>query len=194
MRKLTKFFVPMLLAILVLLPVTQADQVAAASKFEDGEYNLSFQVLDASGSKTSAADEFLSSTAKLNVKDGQNTLTVTITSNASMLETMSVNGTSGSKSGSTFTFNNVEISQTGNGSMKVNVPDLYEETYNVVYKFGNLPSGQSSGSDTGDEGESTTGSPAPEENPPTGDNAPILLLSIVLLASGIFLVRKLAVK
>src|SRR5690625_7947567 len=90
MRKLTKFFIPVLLAILVFLPVTQADQVVAASKYEEGEYDLSFNDLKSGSSETSAAAEYLSS-AKLIVKDGTNTVQMNV-SNSSMLKSLRVDG------------------------------------------------------------------------------------------------------
>ena len=215
MRKLTKFFIPVLLAILVFLPVTQADQVAAASKYEEGEYDLSFNVLKSGSSETSAAAEYLSS-AKLIVKDGKNTVQMNV-SNSSMLKSLTVDGATANTVSSDeakdtrvvqFTASNLD----GNlkGTMHVVVPaevlppNGYDEEYNVQFSFNtaDIPT-QSSGGGAGDEKEdekqdekttSEVGEKSPEENPPTGDNAPILLFSVVLLASGLVLVRKFAIK
>src|SRR5699024_6762002 len=85
MQKVMKFFVPML----VLLPFTQADEVSAASTFEDGEYNLPFQVLSEGGGESVAA-EYLS-TAKLIVSGGKNTVQMNVSS-SSMLKSLTVNG------------------------------------------------------------------------------------------------------
>lgn len=205
MRKLTKFFVPMLLAILVFLPVTQADQVAAA-QFEDGEYNLSFQVLDGSGGTSTAADYLTS--AKLIVENGQNKVQMHVKS-SSMLKSLTVNGATASTVSSN-EGNDTRVVQfaastlDGNlsGSMHVVVPaeqlppNGYDKNHTVTFKFNTsgIPTASGESVDSSDEETTEAGTPAPEENPPTGDNAPILLFSIVLLASGIFLVRKVAVK
>lgn len=203
MRKLTKFFVPMLLAILVLLPVTQADQVAAASKFEDGEYNLSLSILSTSG-EPSVAGDYLSDSATLVVKGGNNTLHLSIAQEADMVKAATIGGTNGNKSGSTLTFSNVDVTQTMSGTIHVVVPkeqlppNGYDTNHSITYQFNNLsdvPTKQGEAEESDEESDNDTeGTPAPEDNPKTGDNAPILLFSIVLLASGIFLVRKLAVK
>lgn len=201
MRKFMKFFVPMLLAVLVLLPVTQADNVKAASQYEDGKYNLSLSVLSESGG-TSVAQEYLSSNATLNVNNGQNTLHITIAQEADMVKAAAIGNVKGSKSGSTLTFNNIDISQSMGGSIHVVVPkeqlppNGYDKNHNVTYQFNNLSDvptkGETSDNDNTDNEEN--GTVTPEENPPTGDNAPILFLTVVLLASGLVLVRKLAVK
>lgn len=217
MQKVMKFFVPMFVAILVLLPFTQADEVSAASTFEDGEYNISMSVLSEGGG-TSIADDYLSNNATLVVKDGKNTLHLTVEQDAEMVKATTVGGTKGSKNGSTFTFNNIDLSQSMSGTMHVVVPKEqlppkgYDKNHTVTFNFdtSNVPSQGSSGKakelkqgeepvdkgneDKNKEDEDKTGQTAAEENPPTGDNAPILLFTVVLLASGIVLVRKVAFK
>ena len=223
MRKFTKIIVPFLLAILVLLPVTQADQVAAASKYEEGEYSLPFSVLKSDGSGTSAAAEYLSS-AKLIVKDGKNTVQMTV-SNSSMLKSLTVNGATANTISSNesedtrvvqFTASNLDGNL--NGTMHVVVPaevlppNGYDENYDVQFSFNTseVPTqssskgtegeetdeenGQGNSDDENKEGETTVAGKDKEENPPTGDNAPILLFTVVLVASGIVLVRKFAIK
>src|SRR5690625_5224345 len=218
MRKLTKFFIPVLLAILVFLPVTQADQVVAASKYEEGEYDLSFNVLKSGSSETSAAAEYLSS-AKLIVKDGTNTVQMNV-SNSSMLKSLTVDGATANTVSSDeakdtrvvqFTASNLDGNL--NGTMHVVVPaevlppNGYDEEYNVQFSFNtaDIPT-QSSGGGAGDEKEDESeadnseteedgnGVVPSEDNPKTGDSAPILLFTIVLLASGFVLIRKVAFK
>lgn len=202
MRKLMKLFIPMLLAVLVLLPVTQADEVAAASQFEDGEYGLSMTVLSEGGG-SSVANDYISNSAKLIVKDGKNTLHLTVAQEADMVKAATVGGTKGSKNGSTFTFSNIELSQSMNGNMHVVVPkeqlppNGYDKNHTVTYQFSNLsdvPTKDGASEEATESNDNAEGTPAPEENPPTGDNAPILFLTVVLLGSGIVLVRKVAVK
>jgi len=218
MRKLTKFFIPVLLAILVFLPVTQADQVVAASKYEEGEYDLSFNVLKSGSSETSAAAEYLSS-AKLIVKDGTNTVQMNV-SNSSMLKSLTVDGATANtvssdeaKDTRVVQFNASNLDGNLNGTMHVVVPaevlppNGYDEEYNVQFSFNtaDIPT-QSSGDEAGDEKEDESeaenseteeggnGVVPSEDNPKTGDSAPILLFTIVLLASGFVLIRKVAFK
>lgn len=202
MKKMMKFFVPMLVAILALLPITQADQVVAASTFEDGEYNLSLNVLSEGGGESVAAD-YLSNNATLSVKDGQSTLRMHIKSEADMVQAAKIGGTNGTKSGSTLTFNNVTMQESMGGSIHVVVPaeqlppNGYDKNHPVTYQFPDLSKVPTKGGavdDDTEDNDSAAGTPAPEENPPTGDHAPILFLTVVLLASGIMLVRKVAVK
>src|SRR5690625_7955362 len=96
MQKVMKFFVPMFVAILVLLPFTQADEVSAASTFEDGEYNISMSVLSEGGG-TSIADDYLSNNATIVVKDGKNTLHITVEQDDEMVKTTTVVGTKRTK-------------------------------------------------------------------------------------------------
>lgn len=210
MRKFTKIIVPFLLAILVLLPVTQADQVAAASKYEDGEYSLSFNVLKENSDDRSIAADYMKSPAKLIVKDGKNLVQITLTS-ASYWQDFSVSSSSVktiSDGADTrlVQFEVGDLDQIVTGSMHVVVPDIdYDSKYNVRFQFdtSNLPGASGSddekteeenGEDKSTEDGTAVGEKGPEENPPTGDSAPILLLTVVLLASGLMLVRKVAFK
>jgi|SRR5699024_4858260 len=225
MQKVMKFFVPMFVAILVLLPFTQADEVSAASTFEDGEYNISMSVLSEGGG-TSIANDYLSNSATLVVKDGKNTLHLTVKQDADMVKATTVGGKKGSKSGSTFTFNDIDLSQNMSGTMHVVVPkeqlppNGYDKNHTVTFTFdtSNIPAKGDSGKaedskkdneeagepvdknkdkdneNKNNEDEDATGQTTAEENPPTGDHAPILLFTVVLLASGMVLVRKVAFK
>src|SRR5690625_4514227 len=210
MRKFTKIIVPFLLAILVLLPVTQADQVAAASKYEEGEYTLPFSVLKENSNETSIAADYMKSPAKLIVKDGKNLVQVTLT-HKSYWQSFSVS----SSSVETITdgadtrlvqFEVGDLDQLVTANMHIIVEDIdYDSKYNVRLQFdtSNLPgasssadekTGEENGEDESTEDDTAVGEKGPEENPPTGDNAPILLLTVVLLASGLMLVRKVAFK
>src|SRR5699024_7620732 len=218
MQKVMKFFVPMFVAILVLLPFTQADEVSAASTFEDGEYNISMSVLSEGGG-TSIANDYLSNSATLVVKDGKNTLHLTVKQDADMVKATTVGGKKGSKSGSTFTFNDIDLSQNMSGTMHVVVPkeqlppNGYDKNHTVTItldtsniqaedsKKDNEEAGETvdknkdkDNENKNNEDEDATGQTTAEENPPTGDHAPILLFTVVLLASGMVLVRKVAFK
>src|SRR5699024_3079522 len=92
MNKLTKRIIPALLAILVLLPVSQGNEVSAASQYENGEYSVSLTVLKGDSDEASVANDFISSKAKVIVADGTNTVQITVTQ-ASMLKSLKI-GTS----------------------------------------------------------------------------------------------------
>src|SRR5690625_224235 len=114
-----------------------------------------------------------------------------------------------------------DLDQILDSKIHVIVPDIdYDNKYDVRFQFDTSGLTANEGDGDADEGnedndeketdkengngngsnnsetdgdEVSTGGKA-EENPPTGDSAPILLLSVVLLGSGFLLVRKFAVR
>lgn len=223
MNKLAKWIIPALLAILVLLPVSQVNEVSAASQYEDGEYKLPLEVLDASGSGTSTADQYIVSPAKLIVEDGKNKIQITI-KESSMLKSLTVG--SAAKTVSTDEANDTrveqfevaDLDQVVSGKMHVVVPEMpgfpgYDKNHDVQFKFdtsglsgssgekdsdANGASGENGDKDNndgnGETDEDESGVVPSEDNPQTGDNAPILLFAVVLLASGLIFVRRVATK
>ena len=211
MQKVMKFFVPMFVAILVLLPFTQADEVSAASTFEDGEYDLPFQVKSSSGGE-STAGKYLKS-GKLIVKDGKNTVQMTV-SESSMLKELTIDGASETtvqedevKNTRVAQFVVGNIDKPLDGKMHVVVPEIegYDNEYMVQFVFNTSKIPGGSEEQTEDESDEINesndnnennedGTASPEDNPKTGDNTPILILTVVLLASGFVLVRKVAFK
>lgn len=218
MQKVMKFFVPMFVAILILLPFTQADEVSAASTFEDGEYDLPFQVKSNSGGE-STAGKYLKS-GKLIVKDGKNTVQMTV-SESSMLKELTIDGASettvqedDSKNTRVAQFVVGNVDKPLDGKMHVVVPEMpgfegYDEEYVVQFIFNTskIPGGSeeqtedesdeiNESNDNNENNENNEndedGTASPEDNPKTGDHTPILILTVVLLASGFVLVRKVA--
>lgn len=217
MNKLTKWIIPALLAILVLLPVSQGNEVSAASQYEDGEYELPLEVLDASGSGTSTADQYIVSPANLIVEDGKNLVQITI-KESSMLKSLTVGSSTQTISEDEANDTRVEqfevadLDQVVSGKMHVVVPEMpdfpgYDKNHDVQFKFdtSGLPGGQaddeSEENDENDKGDSNdekdedeNGVAPSEDNPKTGDSAPILLFAVALLASGLIFVRRVATK
>lgn len=211
MRKFVNMFIPVLLAMFVLLPVTQGDVAAAASKYKDGEYGITLNVLKNSSDEASIASDYINSAAKLIVKDGKNIVQANV-KDSSMLKSLSVGPSavttvSENKSADTrvIQFEVADLSQTVNGSMHVVVPKTddfpgYDKEHEVRFSFdasGVATAGSQGSTDDEKSDEDATagaGNGDAEDNPPTSDNAPILLFTVVLLASGFMLVRKFAFK
>lgn len=196
MRKFVTMFIPVLLALLVLLPVTEKDQAAAATKYEDGEYSITVNILKGSSDEASIASDYISSSAKLVVKDGKNIVHANV-KESSMLKSLTVGSSTISNVGSVVQFEVADLSKTVNGSMHVIVPKTddfpgYDKEHNVRFQF-DVPGAATASGEEKDSDEAAVSGEA-EDNPPTSDNAPILLFTVVLLASGFMLVRKFAIK
>lgn len=219
MNKKMRFFVPFLIIILTIVSMAQASPVEAASKYAEGEHNLPFTVLKDSGDEQSMTNDYMISPAKLVVKDGKNLVQVTL-KNSSWWQYFKVQSggnfvdvTVLSEGNDTelVQFEVQDLDQILNAKIHVIVPDIdYDNKYDIRFKFNtsNLSAnvaGEASSETTEkaaekvDEKETSSNTeesskPAPEENPKTSDNAPILLLSLALLASGFIVVRKVAFK
>src|SRR5699024_11622412 len=101
-----------------------------------------------------------------------------------------------------------DLDQVLSGTMHVVVPDLYDEKYDVRFSFdtSGIPGegatdDESEENDENDKGDSNdekdedeNGVATSEDNPKTGDSAPILLFAVVLLASGFVFIRKVAMR
>ena len=219
MRNIFKFLVPVLFVLVTILPFAQSNTVEAASTYADGEYDLPFTVLKGDSDESSMTNDYLVSPAKLIVENGKNNVQLTL-KNSSWWQDFTV--ASGSVSVISeandirvVQFEVGDLDQILNSKIHVIVPDIdYDNKYDVRFQFdtsgltangGNEAEKEDndsnetdkdnengSNSET-DEDKGSTGGKA-EENPPTGDHSPILLLSVVLLGSGFFLFRRFAVR
>ncbi|MEI3613201.1 heme uptake protein IsdC [Pseudogracilibacillus sp. SO30301A] len=210
MKNVFKIFVPFLIVIMTFFSMNQGDTVGAASKYEDGEYSVPFTVLKGDSDERSMTNDYVTSPAKLVVKDGKNLVQITI-KNSSWWQYFKVNGqdvTVLSEDAGADTrlvqFEVQDLDQIVPSKIHVIVPDIdYDNHYDIRFQFdtSNVP-GASGSSDSGETnkeegtnsgaGNKEGGEKGAEKNPPTGDNAPILLLGLMVVGSGIFLVRKLA--
>lgn len=216
MNKKMRFFLPFLIIILTVVSMAQATPVEGASKYADGEHNLPFTVLKDSSDEASMTNDYLTSPAKLVVKDGKNYVQVSL-KNSSWWQYFKV------QSGGNYVdvtvlsegndtelvqFEVQDLDQLLNAKVHVIVPDInYDNKYDIRFKFDtsslsvNVADEASNTTEKSVEDEKETssdiqesGKPEPEKNPKTSDNAPILLLSLALLASGFIVVRKVAFK
>lgn len=200
-----------ILCALTVLLAFNISLVDAESKYADGEYNLPFTVLKGDSDERSMTNDYLVSPAKLTVKNGQYIIQMTL-KNSSWWKDFKV----GSKDVKVLSDSNdtrivefpvSDIDKIVNAHIHVIVPDInYDNKYDVRFKFDT--SGISEGKqkiassdpgkkvDNGNADKSNENnneeSNQKEENPPTGDETPILLLSTLLLMSGLVIVRKIA--
>lgn len=198
-----------LVIIVGLLSFQPALPTDAASTYKDGEYSLPFTVLKGDSDERSMTNDYLVSPAKLIVKDGKNTVQLTL-KNSSWWKSFSVSSggisvISDSNDTRVVQFNVQDLNQLLSGNIHVVVPDIdYDNKYTVRFKFdaSGIPSagetqnnGETGSVDNGQQnGDTSVGEKTVEENPPTGDHAPVLLLGIILLGSGVFLVRQLVTR
>lgn len=216
MNKKMRFFLPFLIIILTVVSMAQATPVEGASKYADGEHNLPFTVLKDSSDEASMTNDYLTSPAKLVVKDGKNYVQVSL-KNSSWWQYFKV------QSGGNYVdvtvlsegndtelvqFEVQDLDQLLNAKVHVIVPDInYDNKYDIRFKFDtsslsvNVADEASNTTEKSVEDEKETssdiqksGKAEPEKNPKTSDNAPILLLSLAILASGFIVVRKVAFK
>lgn len=199
-----------LVIIVGLLSFQPALPTDAASTYKDGEYSLPFTVLKGDSDERSMTNDYLVSPAKLIVKDGKNTVQLTL-KNSSWWKSFSVSSggisvISDSNDTRVVQFNVQDLNQLLSGNIHVVVPDIdYDNKYTVRFKFdasgipsagGTQSNGETGSDDNGqqNEGNSTAGVNTAEENPPTGDRTPVLLLGIILLGSGVFLARQIVTR
>lgn len=214
MKKISKWFMPFLLAFLFVMPFTQTSLVEAASKYKEGEYDLPFTVLKGDSDESSMTNDYLVSPAKLVVKDGKNLVQLTL-KNSSWWEEFSVASggmtvLSDENDTRVVQFEVADLDQVLNSKIHVIVPDIdYDNKYDVRFKFdaSGIPvDGGSSNSDNSQEASGEKGTDKAdgneqggaktdgEENPPTGDDAPIFVFAFVLIGSAFFLIRRFAVR
>src|SRR5690625_2405143 len=214
MKNLYKVMLSFLIILITLFSTIQSQHVEAASKYAEGEYSLPFTVLKGDSDEPSMTNDYLTSPGKLMVKDGKNIVQITL-KNSSWWQDFSV-ASSGvtviSENNDTrvVQFEVGDLDQILNSNIHVIVTDIdYDNKYDVRFKFdtSSLKKASSNDGGTTNEGESsgkaaegendndqTGGEKKVEENPKTGDHTPIVLLSVGLIASGIILVRNLAIR
>ncbi|MBS4207898.1 heme uptake protein IsdC [Bacillus sp. FJAT-50079] len=204
MKSLLRNVASLLFIIVVFFNLTQSQFVNAASKYADGEHSLPFTVLKGDSDERSMTNDYLVSPAKLVVKDGKNLVQVTL-KNSSWWEDFSIPSSSisvlsDSNDTRVVQFEVKDLEQIVAAKIHVIVPDInYDNKYDVRFKFD--PSGLAlANTNTGDKqtstneesasGEKASDSKKVEENPQTGDQAQILLLSLMLIGATVFLVRR----
>jgi heme-binding NEAT domain protein len=206
MKNLDRVIIAFLLIVITLFSVTQSQIVEAESKYTDGEYSLPFTVLKGDSDNPSMTNDYLTSPAKLIVKDGKNFVQATL-KNSSWWQEFSV-ASSGvtviSEANDTrvVQFEVGDLDQILHANIHVIVPDInYDNKYDVRFKFdtSDLTSAVGIQTQATNNGTETTNQNAhekttAEKNPPTGDHTPIILLSVAIIFSGLILVRKLAIR
>lgn len=170
----------------------------AEAAYADGEYQLPFTILKADGSEKSKADDYVNKPAKLIVKNGKYTVQMTLKNSSwwksFTVESKPVKVISDAKDARIVQFEVSDLNKLVKGHIHIVIPDIkYDSGYDIRFQFDTSKLGSSAGSNAASNGNSVSGEKV-EENPPTGDNAPIFMLAIGLLASGLLLFRKLALR
>lgn len=168
----------------------------AEAAYADGEYTLPFTILQGNSSEKSKTNDYVVSPAKLIVKNGKYTVQMTLKNSSwwksFTVESKPVKVISDSNDTRVVQFEVSDVNKLVKGHIHIVVPDInYDSSYDIRLQFDTSKIGSIAGSKAASNGNSASGEKA-EENPPTGDNAPIFMLAIALLASGVVLFRKLA--
>lgn len=173
------------------------------AEIADGSYQVNYEMKENSSDNTSIADGYFTSPATLTVKDGVQTIQLTVTSSDMIKELSTSSGPVNvvSESGDTRTVSfqvNGDLSQPISMDMHIVVPDLYDTTHTAraVFDVSGLPEAgaeaPSGGTEDNNEESTDDGTATPVDNPPTGDSTPIALYVTLLLGSiAIFTVYKL---
>ena len=133
-----------LLIMLTVFPVVQSNSVEAASKYADGEYSLPFSVLKNTSDEQSVTNDYMTSPAKLVVKNGKNYIQVSL-KNKSWWQYFKVqNGgsfgnvtvLSEGKDTQLVQFEVQDVDKLVNAKVHIIVPEInYDNKYDVRFKF-----------------------------------------------------------
>ncbi|MBO1911903.1 NEAT domain-containing protein, partial [Microvirga sp. 3-52] len=133
-----------LFSIVIMLTVFQSNSVEAASKYADGEYSVPFTVVKNNSNEKSVTNDYLTSPAKLVVKDGKNLIQITI-KNKSWWQYFQVqNGgsfgnvtvLSEGKDTQLVQFEVQDVDKLVNAKVHIIVPEInYDNKYDVRFNF-----------------------------------------------------------
>lgn len=216
MTQIKKWLIPFVVFVIALFSSSTNHLVSAASNYEDGEYSIPFTVLKGDSAETSMTNDYLQSPGKLIVKDNKNIIQLTL-KNKSWWQYFKVNGIdvtvvseNSSADTSVVQFEVQDLTNIIPAKIHVIVPDInYDNKYDIRFQFdsSNIPLAQniSTPSTTSEENGSTdvndtkvnqdkTVQPTVEKNPPTGDQSPIILFSMMLFATSGFVIYQLVKK
>lgn len=144
-KKLFPIFSILLLLISLVAPGIQpvGAEGKEDKKFEDGTHPITVKVLNANSDDESIADGFIEDKAELIVKEGKNTVRMTITG-SSMLKELTIEGVKAKTVGGTedeeedsrvVELEVKDLEKVLDGTTHVVVPGLYDENHNVRFDF-----------------------------------------------------------
>lgn len=182
----------------ILLP-----QTADAASFKNGTYDVSYEIKEAGGSSTSIADGYFLKPAKITIENGTYYAQFTV-KNAEWIKSVSgpygaatVVSTDKANDRKVLKLRVSDISSPVDLSMHIVVPEEvagmeYDNNHKAkaVFNTSDIPTGSNDSSGTNDS--TTNTSVTPEQNPKTGDEAPIIIFALLFVGAGLFLVRKVA--
>lgn len=214
MNQVKKWFIPFIIFIIALFANNINNLVSAASNYEEGEYSIPFTVLKGDSSETSMTNDYLQSPGKLIVKNNKNIIQLTL-KNKSWWQYFKVNGIDvtvvSENNGADTSIVQFEVQELTNiipAKIHVIVPDInYDNKYDIRFQFdaSNIPTAKNTSTSSTEENEAPnangekdnqdkTVQPTVEKNPPTGDQSPIILFSLMLIASSGFVIYQLVKK
>lgn len=201
-------------ALFSIVLIFSSNGVADAASFENGTYNVPFELKEAGNNNTSIADGYFSKPAKLIVKNGVNYIQITTTESDWVKSITGPKGTATviSESGNSRTvqFEAGDLSGPVNMKMHVVVPESvagmkYDHNHSLraVFNVSGVPTASSQKAENNSNQQSTTNQTTTNEasgsntdgeqvdNPKTGDTTPIWLYVALLVGSvGIFTIYK----
>lgn len=214
MNQAKKWFIPFIIFIIALFANPTIHLVSAASNYEEGEYSIPFTVLKGDSSETSMTNDYLQSPGKLIVKNNKNIIQLTL-KNKSWWQYFKVNGVdvtvvseNNAADTSVVQFEVQDLTNIVPAKIHVIVPDInYDNKYDIRFQFdaSNIPTakkittssteenGTTNVNDTKDKQDKTV-QPTVEKNPPTSDESPIILFSLMLIVSSGFVIYQLVKK
>lgn len=209
-RRSLSILFALLLTVSFILPQFTSS-VSASAKIPDGKYSLPITVLQGDKDEPSKTNDYIESPGKLIVENGSYQVQMTI-KNSDWWQYFKVNGkdvtvVSEDKANKTrvVTFPVQDVTQIVPAKIHIIVPDIdYDNHYDIRLKFdtSNLPidSEKSNNEGTSNEdkadgsaeaaGENGGADKGKEENPPTGDQTPMIFLLVLMLGSAFFLIRR----
>lgn len=189
-------------------------QSTAAASFQNGTYEVPYEIKEAGGSSTSIADGYFLKPAKITIENGTYYAQFTV-KNAEWIKSVSgpygsatVVSTDKANDRKVLKLQVSDITAPVDLSMHIVVPEdiagmEYDNNHKAkaVFQTGNIPTAENNssnnesgttnngnGNESGDDGSTV----APEDNPKTGEEAPILLFALLFVGAGLVLVRKVA--
>lgn len=175
---------------------------SASAALADGTYSVGYQVLKAENNNASIANGYFEKPATVTVENGVQYVQITVTS-ASMVQSLSgpngkatVVSENQAKDTKVLKFKVADISKPVQMKMHIIVDagDIqYDTDHGARFVFDPVSSGSSAvATPATSKGESTQSNNMGEEadNPKTSDETPVLLFSLLLIGSGLFIARK----
>lgn len=205
---MNKFTFSLFTAAILFITAIFIPQSASAASFQNGTYDVPYEIKDAGGASTSIADGYFLKPAKVTVENGKYYAQFSV-KNAEWIK--SVSGPYGAATvvsedkandRKVLKLQVSDISSPVDLSMHIVVPEdvagmEYDNNHKAkaVFNTSGIPTGSSTTSDSSGTSDASGKAPTtpPEDNPKTSDEAPIILFALLFVGAGVLLVRRMVV-